>query len=48
VGASVRIEAQCAAEGVQHLGGGVAFAALFQAGVVVGVHPGEDGDLLTA
>lgn len=46
--AGVRVEAQRAAEGVDHLGRGTAFASLFQAGVVVGVHSGQDGDLLAA
>ncbi len=48
MGKGVGVQPQGAAECVEHLGRGVALAPLFQAGVVVRVHPGQDGDLFPA
>ncbi len=42
------VEAEGAGHRVQQLGGGAAFAALFQPGVVVGAHARQHGDLLAA
>ncbi len=44
----VGVQSQGAAERVEYLGRGVAFAPLFQAGVVIRVHPGQDRNLFTA
>ncbi len=44
----VRVEAQDVRDGVQHLGRGMAAAALLQAYVVVDADPGELGEFLAA
>jgi hypothetical protein len=44
----VRVELQCPADGVDDGAGGVAFAALFEPGVVVGADAGQDGDFFAS